>query len=478
MGQIATLQTASTYQRRAFDLLTIGIVKRTLHWRGFPYVFQATLLAAFVIIAWLGWGHYTPEGVPDKLYAKSNLVNLLVWGLWWPAMVWTAVLFGRVWCMVCPLELVSNAFERAGRSIGIPQRNLPRALRAGWLIVAAYFAIQMLVAGVHLHRVPMYTALFMIVLLLAAAMTGLIFRDRAFCRGFCPVGLLLGTYGRGGMIAVRAGIHSACATCSSRACNLSDNRDRLDARSCPSLLNPPKLNSNKDCLVCGQCIKSCGPDNMQLLVRPPFSLDDSRDAVAPWPVAIFVMVLSGFVTFEVIGAWPKIEEAMLWPAAYVAEEVLPFVSTGWIEGLWCLAIVPIALWLLLGLIATALGEVQGIGETWRRIALPMAVIISSVHMAKGIEKIATWGGFLPGALQEPLGVHTAMAIGEKIIASPGPLLPHIMYATIGVFLIALGLRYALRESRIANGTLPRSHAIQLAVVAVLLAVCVTGWGFR
>ena len=114
----------------------------------------------------------------------------LIWGLWWPAMVWAAVLLGRAWCTVCPLELVANVGERASRSLGIKQLVLGKWLRAGFLIVALYALIQMLVAGVHLHRVPAYTSIFLWSLLASALIVGLVFKDRAFCRGFCPVGLL------------------------------------------------------------------------------------------------------------------------------------------------------------------------------------------------------------------------------------------------------------------------------------------------
>ena len=103
-----------------FDLLGLRPVRTLLLWKGFPYVFQALFLAAFVALAVLGWGWLTPEAVNDKLYAKCNIVTLLIWATWWPVMVWLAVLTGRAWCAVCPLELVSNVSERIGRRLGLP----------------------------------------------------------------------------------------------------------------------------------------------------------------------------------------------------------------------------------------------------------------------------------------------------------------------------------------------------------------------
>ena len=277
---IRQAEAISRQERQGYDLLRFRPIKAFVRWRGFPYVFQTALLAFFVFMAVLSWGLYPPEGVNDKLFAKTHLANLLVWGLWWPAMVWTAVLFGRVWCAVCPLELVANITERLGRALGVKQRVLGKWLRSGALIVGLYALIQMLVAGASLHRTPAYTSLFLWGLLATAALTGFFFRDRAFCRGFCPVGLLLGTYGRGGMLAVRSTSKDQCGDCTGKDCVRACNRTKLDARSCPSLLNPARVNRNADCLVCVQCVKVCQPENMGLFLRRPFHPVSSMPGVA------------------------------------------------------------------------------------------------------------------------------------------------------------------------------------------------------
>jgi len=122
---------------------------------------------------------------------------------------------------------------------------------------------------------------------------------------------------------------------------MSCNRTRLDARSCPSLLNPPRLNSSRDCLVCGQCIKACVPDNMRLLLRRPFPAEDAREPCAGWPTTLFVMLVSGFVTWELLAEWPRGEEAFLaaprWAASHLG---LPPLS-GLLSGLWALILVPL-----------------------------------------------------------------------------------------------------------------------------------------
>ncbi|MBI2435297.1 MAG: hypothetical protein HYV26_20765 [Candidatus Hydrogenedentes bacterium] len=470
-GRLAT-------RRQGVDLFALSPVRALVLWPGFPYAFQGVLLVVFAVLVVLGWTFDVPDAVDAKLYAKSNLVTLVVWGLWWPSMVWMAVLLGRAWCMVCPLELVANITERAGAKLGVRQFNLSRPLRAGWLIVFLYFLLQLLVSGAALHRIPKYTALFMFGLLTGAAVVGLLWRDRAFCRGFCPVGLLLSTYGRGGMLAVRPAGVGACAQCAAKYCIAKNNRTRVNARSCPSLLNPPKLNSNKDCLLCGQCIKACRPDNMQLLLRRPFDPADAREPHASWPTTLFVMMVSGFVMSEVVSGWPRMEETFDWLPERLSEWMASPALAGWLKGLWYLGVYPLALWMVLGGLVVVLGGAATLRLAWRRLALPVAVIVAAAHMSKGIEKISTWGGFLPWALKSPDGTETALAIAAKSLPAPAPLLPHFLYAGIGLALLAAGLFFGAREARLSGDTSSNRLYVPLAVAAMLYLGCVGGWAFR
>lgn len=463
---------------QGFNLLEIRPVRALIQWPFYPYLFQIIALVVFLTLTVIGWGHYPPKGVPDKLYAKVNIINLVIWGLWWPMMVWVAVLFGRIWCTVCPLELVANGAERLGRMLGIGQLILGKWLRSGALIAVIYAIIQLCVAGAHLHRVPAYTSFFLCSLLGMAGMVGFFFKDRAFCRGFCPVGLLLGTYGRGGMLAVRAGSNQICDTCTGKDCIMACNRAKLYKRSCPSLLNPPKLNSNRDCLVCGQCIKSCTPDNMQLLLRRPFSSFDARESVASWPVTIFIMLVSGFVTGELCSEWDTARSVFLWiPERFIERLSLSAVG-GWIEGVWMIGIYPLLLWFVLGILAAFNSDNAFVViRSWRFLALPVAVIVSTGHMAKGLAKFVSWVGFLPYAIKDPNGVITTFGISSKAVSQPAPFLSKPVVSIIGMVLVVMGIYFSVREARLAN---PESYHRRLTpkfVLAVLFAFIIFGWGF-
>lgn len=105
------------------------------------------------------------------------------------------------------------------------------------------------------------------------------------------------------MLVVRSCGDGACSSYSDEDCRRPANRYRLDARSCPSLLNPVTLKSNADCLVCLQCAKACLSSNMELFLRRRFHVADVREAMASWPVMLFLIVVSGYVGFELCSEW-------------------------------------------------------------------------------------------------------------------------------------------------------------------------------
>ncbi len=462
---------------KGFDLLSIKPVKKLILWSGFPYIFQVLTLFIFVILATIDWNLFAPEAVDDKLYAKTNIVNLLIWGLWWPAMVWVAVFLGRIWCMICPLELVSNFSERLGKRMGIKQRILGKWLRSGALILGLYALIQMLVAGMHLHRVPAYTSIFLWGLLAAAAIVGLYFKDRAFCSGFCPLDLLLNAYGRGGMLAVRVNSKKTCVDCTGKNCLRASNRTKLDARSCPSLLNPSKLNSNKDCLVCVQCIKACQPDNMQLVIRRPFHPSDSRETQTSWPLTLFVILVSGFVTYELTTEWTAAKSVFLWIPTQITDLIGLSSLGGWIKGVWTLFIFPLFLWLIMGFTMVALKAAANIYEAWRRLALPVTVIIAAGHMAKGIAKFVSWFGFSPYALKDPIGINTVLGINTNNIAKPASLLSKPVVSVISLILIIFGFIFAIREFRLTHPSVNNRWIVPKFAIFILFVVLVFGWRF-
>jgi len=261
-----------------------------------------------------------------------------------------------------------------------------------------------------------------------------------------------------------------------RDCISAGNRTNLDARSCPSLLNPPRLSSNRDCLVCGQCIKTCQTDNMRLFLRRPFHGCDRREALASWPVTLFVMLVSGFVAYELCSEWAAANHWFGVVPHWLTQQIGHDAIAGWIKGVWMLIVVPLATWTILGTLVWILGGASNLGVAWRRLALPLTVIIAAGHMAKSVAKFVSWGGFLPFAWDDPSGVDTASALSRGALAPPAALLTGSVVSTLGVILLVTGLLLAVREARLAN---PDRRVLPLAVPLIALAAAFTalvlGW---
>jgi len=332
-------------------------------------------------------------------------------------------------------------------------------------------------AGAHLHRTPAYTSFFLWGLLATAALTGLFLRDRAFCRGFCPVGVLLGTYGRGAMLAMRPTSADKCAACPGKDCTRACNRAKPDARSCPSLLNPARLNSNADCLVCGQCVKVCRPDNMGLCLRRPFHSADAREPLASWPVLLFVMIVSGFVIYELFSEWKAAQAVFLWVPKAVTSGLGAGSYEGWIKGVWTLFAVPLGVWLLLGGLVLILRGADSMAGAWQRLALPLAVVIAFGHMSKGLAKFVSWVGFLPLAAKDPAGIDTALAFAAKTLPQPASVLPMVAVSVIAAALLLTAACFALRELRLAQGEVYRRCRLPVLLLASCFLFLVFGWGF-
>lgn len=280
------------------------------------------------------------------------------------------------------------------------------------------------------------------------------------------------------MLAVRAGSGESCRACTGKDCIRACNRNKADGRSCPSLLNPPKLDSNKDCLICGQCIKVCEPDNMRLLLRQPFSGNDARDPSASWPMTLFIMLVSGFVLWELTTEWPAAEHLFVAAPEWISQRLPEPSLSGYIVGLWAMFVVPISVWALFGLIARIFGARDGLGAIWRRLALPMAVVIAAGHMAKGLAKFVSWAGFLPYALDDPSGLRTTAAIASGTLEAPATLLGKPTISLAATILIALSVFLAAREARLANGGHAGSAAVApLLIMTIVSTFLVLGWGF-
>jgi polyferredoxin len=460
-------------RRLSLDVLSTRPARRLLRSPAFPLAFQLATLVALLALAVNGWGIGADASASElKTLRKTNLTTLVVWGLWWPGMIAAALVLGRAWCTVCPMELANRLGAALGKRLGLARLPLGRALRAGWGVVAAYLSLQLLVAGASIHRVPHYTALLLLALLGTALAAGLVFREpRSFCKGLCPAGALLSVYGRFTLVQLDVKDRAACERCTTKDCVAAANRDRLDARSCPSLLRPFARSASDGCVLCLQCAKVCPHGNVGFGHVPPGSPLRAPALLRPAEAA-FVVVASGFVTHELAGE-VKWLEALYHRVPETFGALLPGVSFGWLEAAWFLVLFPAALWLLVAGLARLAGQGGGARELLLAAATGAAPVVAVAHVAKALAKLSSWGGFLPLAVRDPRGLDTLGALDAGHRAAPGPM---VALSTVGALTLAGVAALALwswRRARRAGSTAAGRAGV--AVTAALWTSVLVVW---
>lgn len=418
------------------NLLKIRFIRSLLYWRWFPIAPQLIMLVALALLIVGGVGVTTNDPAFAKVLRNTNLANLIVWSYWWPLIIIAAIFLGRLWCIVCPIELVTYLLGRIGL-----RRPVPRFFKTGWVITIFYMLI--LIVGIHtlaIHRIPQRMALFLLVLLLVAIAISLVYKKRAFCSYICPVGHLLGLYALISPLEWRANDQSVCKDCKTKDCFVKKNHYRLFGRSCTSNLYPATIKNNQDCLLCTQCLKACPYDNLRFSIRKPFA--DFLGTIKLRPAQVgFVGLVSGFVVYEILSEWAVSKEILMWIPNQLTNALrITGTTASFVSALVMFIIFPGILFLVVGTLAKIISRIS-IRDTFQVLALLLLPTMASAHALKAILKMTSRIPYWSYSLSDPIGVITAGKIVGKTLklneSLSGALYPVISYFSIGIFVTGL-----------------------------------------
>ena len=194
-----------------------------------------------------------PPAEAGMLNNLTLLAQFLFWGLWWPFVLLSVVLFGRLWCgVLCPEGALSEWASQRGLG-----RGTPRWMRWGFWPTLA-FALTTLYG--QLISVYDYAQAALLILggsTLAAMLVGFLYGrgKRVWCRYLCPVS------GVFGLLAKLAPVHF----------HVDEQRWRdnapphLPPPNCAPLLDIRRMRGASACHACGRC--SGQRDAVQLIAR-------------------------------------------------------------------------------------------------------------------------------------------------------------------------------------------------------------------
>ena len=239
----------------AFNLLKLEKVRKLMQSRLFPVVPQMVIGLFFCLLLLLGlFGNQSPE---------SNVSLVLVWGMWWPLLVLSWFLVARGWCSLCPMGALSNLLNRFCSLQLKPPRFLYKyglyfgAVGLGIIIWAeAVFTMPLS---------PRATSFLLLAVAIFAAVSGLLYYRRTWCRFICPLGYLSGIFSRCSIVELRGNINVCNNECPSHGCYVGNK----ETAGCPMYEGPFSLYSNQYCILCGNCIKLCTSQAPRLNLRLP-----------------------------------------------------------------------------------------------------------------------------------------------------------------------------------------------------------------
>jgi len=465
-------------RRFRFNVLNSTFVRKAVKNPLFPYVFQVAALGVGVWLIVVGFraGRPGPRGSDlAAVIGKTNAATLIVWGLWWPGLVLLTLLLGRVWCTMCPLELVSNLARRYARQV-MMFRGLSRPawVRDGFIVFAWYWLLQFLAVSFGLHGSPLYTSRLLIALLGLAVVAGVLFnKPRAFCESICPAALLLNLYNRFTPIALTNVDPGVCRRCVTKDCVRDRNRTKWDARSCPSLLRPYDLKSKDPCVLCFQCAKVCPNGNIGFGAVNPAASPVTPAPPTPLPLAaaLFVFMAAGFVPHDLFADVPFADQIFHAVPQWLTDQVRRPSWFRWFEAVWFAGILPGLVFGVVWLADLLFKTRHRLTEFAGRVALFLVPVLAAGHAMKALVKLNAWCLYLPGALSDPKGRATAEKITGNVLVPPPSLLPEPLAAGIASAALVLAVVYALRKVRAdQDASFRRAAYVGIGVLGCLYAV--------
>lgn len=360
------------------------------------------------------------------------LAQYLFWGVWWPFVILSIMLMGRVWCgVLCPEGALSEWASRHGRGGAIP-----RWLRwSGWPVVA-FILTTVYGQLISVYEYPQAALLILGGSTLAAMAVGWMYGrgKRVWCRYLCPVS---------GVFALLARIAPLHFKLDREAWQ--SYPARTPAVDCPPLLQVGQLASMSQCHACGRC--SGHRDAMQLQGRSP-EAEILAARPAGWPELLLLCygvlgvaigafqwtVSPWFIRGKQAAAEWLVAHEMFWPLDYGAPWWLLTQSpeTGdafsWLDGAAVLAYI-LAVALVLGssllLLSWAAGRLARMD--WRALTLAL-VPIAGVGLFLGLSMmtathlrsegaVLTWLPWLR-ALLLALGGLWSWSLGARLLLRP------------------------------------------------------------
>ena len=228
--------------------------------------------------------------------AHNGGLNLF-WAWWWPLILFTYPVVGRLWCSFCPFMVWGEISQRLARALGWQPARWPRGDTDAWaapLLAAGFAAILLWEAVGNLETTAWLSSCLLLLITAGAVVGSLRFEKRFWCRYLCPVGGMNGLFAKLAISELRAQIGTCSGSCSSFACFKGGpaEGEGYATAGCPVGTHPAHLADNRNCVLCLTCAQACPHRSVTLRLRPP-AADLQRSMDPPAGEAGLILVLAG-----------------------------------------------------------------------------------------------------------------------------------------------------------------------------------------
>lgn len=433
------------------------LINSFLSAKGLTIISKIFFLFILLALLLVGFNGLDKTGTLIRELRNTNLANLIVWSYWWPIIIILSIFFGRIWCMICPVELITSIFAK----IGIKTKP-SKFIKNGWAITIFYILI--LLVGINIfeiHRNPVYMAYYLLSIVAISIIAGFIYEKNTFCRYFCPVGYVLGLYSRLSFFGLRVGNKKICESCKDKSCISKNHTYNLEVKSCGVGIYPAEIKDNTDCILCAGCIKACEKHNDTNQKGRPnprfryigFAHDLFKINKLKLSEFVFIFLVSGFVIYEILSEYNFTKELLLMIPELIISSlgIENKIVFSILNSFFLFVMIPAVLWFIPYLVSRTKKNKLGFKEYLINFSLAYLPLIAAAHLAKALIKMTSRMNYIEYSIKDVFGLKTAQAIYNGTIKIPKTSESIYFIVTILISTIFLfGLVYSFRTVKKIN----------------------------
>ena len=411
----------------------------------FPIVFKYIMGLVFIALLIIGFSANSAESSFLKYLRNFNLANLLVWSYWWPIIIISAIFLGRIWCMVCPIELVTSFFAKIGF-----KKERPKWIKSGWAITIFYIIILFVgINGFAIHRNPFAMSMYLLSIILVSIVSGLVFKKNTFCRYICPVGYLLGLYSHFSFLGWRVKDQNTCRTCKDLSCVSNEYIYNHNVKSCGVDLYPANIDNNSQCILCGGCRKTCNEFQTikdQKRPNPEFTKISIKERIfnitrLSLAESFFVLIVSGFVIYEIFVEW-KLSKALIMYLPNLVKQELNIenpILFGFQKSLLLYFLLPLLIWFIPYIVVKRKSLIS-FKEYMKSASIVFIPIMAAAHICKALLKMISRAPYFEYTFSDVSGLaNTQLFLNKQIQLFSIPSFINLTVSIINFFIIAMGI---------------------------------------